>query len=154
MDRPGDLVSFGLGDREGWFAVPPGDVEALTGRPGRTMREPLGGVARLTVAQNAVLRIGAGRTAGASKRAARSRSQHPPERLDQILELISVAGLAGSRSAPPDARAGAQRAVGDLDLEAVAGGVEARTIASSSSRRKHLKPPVRSRTPTPSTARA
>ena len=41
VDRPGDLVSFGRAIREGWFAVPTGDVEALTGRPGRTMRELL-----------------------------------------------------------------------------------------------------------------
>jgi NAD(P)H dehydrogenase (quinone) len=41
VDRPGDLVSFGRAIREGWFAVPTGDVEVLTGRPGRTMRELL-----------------------------------------------------------------------------------------------------------------
>jgi len=41
VDRPGDLVSFGRAIREGWFAVPTGDVEALTGRSGRTMRELL-----------------------------------------------------------------------------------------------------------------
>jgi NAD(P)H dehydrogenase (quinone) len=41
VDRPGDLVSFGRAIREGWFAVPTGDVEVLTGRPGRRMRELL-----------------------------------------------------------------------------------------------------------------
>jgi hypothetical protein len=41
VDRPGDLVSFGRAIRDGWFAVPTGDVESLTGRPGRTMRELL-----------------------------------------------------------------------------------------------------------------
>ena len=41
VERPGDLVSFGRAIREGWFAVPTGDVEELTGRPGRTMRELL-----------------------------------------------------------------------------------------------------------------
>ena len=74
VDRPGDLVSFGRAIRRGLVCRAPrrrgGAHRAARAHDARAAR----GVARLTVAQNAVLRIGAGRTAGVRKRAARSRS--------------------------------------------------------------------------------
>ena len=39
VPRAGDLVSFGRAIREGWMAVRSDDVEALTGRPARPVRE-------------------------------------------------------------------------------------------------------------------
>jgi NAD(P)H dehydrogenase (quinone) len=40
-DRPHDLVSFGRAIRDGWLAVCSDDVQRLTGRPARSMRELL-----------------------------------------------------------------------------------------------------------------
>ena len=129
VDRPGDLVSFGTAIREGWFAVCSGGRGAARRAAGAADARAPGGVARLTVDQKAVLRIGAGRTAGVWKRAARSRSSttrqsastHDPR---AHLRLAGLAVAEADRHLA-DARAGAQRAVGDLDLEAEAGGLEA-----------------------------